>query len=133
MLCDDSQCLAECPTPAAQFLMIVLFYVKFERGMLISAQKRGPWLRLRPPIGTIPVLHAFGVPADGSLMVRRGVRSVPELATGVTGDGGGEDPAALGRGPTLGRLLLLETLVNQLVPRFRDHVQGIIHELFGVV
>ena len=37
MLSDDSECLAECPTPAAQLLMIVLFYVNFERGMLICA------------------------------------------------------------------------------------------------
>jgi hypothetical protein len=29
--------------------------------------------------------------------------------------------------------LLLETLIDQLVPRFRDHVQGVIHELLGVV
>ena len=95
MLCDDSQCLPECPASTAQLLMVVLFYVKFKRGMLISAQQRGPWLhRLLPTISTrhISVLHAFGVAADGGLMVRRGVRSVPKLATGVAGDGRGEDP-----------------------------------------
>ena len=73
MLCDDSQCLAECPAPATQLLMVILFYVKFKRGMLISAEQRGPRLHRRvPSIGTrhIPVLHAFGVTADGGLMVR---------------------------------------------------------------
>jgi len=73
MLCDDSQCLPECPAPATQLLMVVLFDVKFESGMLISAQQRGSWLHRRvPSIGTrhIPVLHAFGVTADGGLMVR---------------------------------------------------------------
>jgi hypothetical protein len=37
MLCDDSQCLPKCPTPAAQLLMVILFDVKFERGMLIGS------------------------------------------------------------------------------------------------
>jgi hypothetical protein len=74
MLCDDSQCLPECPTPTAQLLVVVLFDVKFERGMLISAQQRGSWLhrRVLPSIGAshISVLEAFGVTADGGLMVR---------------------------------------------------------------
>jgi hypothetical protein len=47
-----------------------------------------------PTIGAshISVLEALSVSTDGGLMVRRGVRSVSKLATGVTSDGGGENP-----------------------------------------
>jgi hypothetical protein len=89
MLCDDSQGLPECPTSAAQLLMVILFDVKFERGMLISSYKWGPWLhRMLPAIGAshISVLEALGVTTDGGLMVRRRVRGVSKLATGVTSD-----------------------------------------------
>jgi len=89
MLCDNSQRLPECPTPAAQLLIIILFYVKFESGMLISSEKRCPWLhRMLPAIGAshVSVLEALGVTTDGRLMVRRGVRSVSKLATGITSD-----------------------------------------------
>ena len=76
----------------------MLFDVKFECGMLISSEKRGLWLnRQLPAIGAShvsSVLEALGVSSDGGLMVRRGVRSVSKLATGVTRDGGGENPAS---------------------------------------
>jgi hypothetical protein len=74
MLCDDSQCLPECPTPAAHLLLIMLLDVKFECGMLISSEKRSPWLnRLLSTIGAshVSVLEPLGISSDRGLMIRR--------------------------------------------------------------
>ena len=69
--------------------MVILLDVKFESWMLISSEERRPWLhQMLPTIGAshVSVLEALGVTANGGLMVRRGVRSVSKLATGVTSD-----------------------------------------------